>query len=931
MAQLVQLIDQTDGSSKSFIDLSWDPTKHSLQINGAAGGAPASADRAIVALKKGNNNTASAIDIWGVGAGGEFLQRWYGIGAGVGPVYDGLTDTPNVYMSSGGGLYTRNWITISGTSVSSGENYRIQDGTVDPTMLSIWADVKYSIVSRAGAVADAAHFKGVDRTGALTTVVLGEYGALTLSNPAANLTVVNSGTPVATRGVFVYQNNDGVQASLMNFHKSRGTYATPTAVASGDYGAASFMFHHDGSNYLANSSFGSRVIGAVSPGVVPTEMWFYAGTAGSNDPYALRLLGIISNGTFDQVRTYGNHRATHFLVGKDTLVDSALDIVAPVGEFVATLMTDYAVGDGPTFMRFGSTSGGVAVTGAVGASTGVGLHFRSHTGYSIRFSADDSNFSKDHMDLATDGGLLLKNSTAAAVLAGAGVFRYNTGTNKLQFSNDGGAFADIGTSAGTIGGTFTTRQVGFATALDTIGGSTTFLYSTNLNLVLGTTTDLTTTRLHVVADKTGATGTSWNGVKFGASTYTLTGGVGFTGEIGFVRFSQPTITNADASTVGDSATVIIDDGPLQAGSVTLTRKWALKLNSGAFAIDAPGTLASPGFRFGGLVSDTFGFYKVAGYTYGMSVGGIEYQRMTDTSYTLFHGLDAGLTGGALKTTPGTGTGGSGKVIVNGPGSSDAATTAASFQVYTQNLVSAPTVGFSWRGADFRASTLTFTGTGQASLGSISGVFFGAPTITRDNANTYTTSTATTIWIDGEPTVSGVTATKVYAMFINEGGVRLQSASDKQRVHIVDNNYTTSVDKPSKLVVQGSSFQDSPAATLQWRSADISNNFAFSGTGQTMTLMAQVWLSRPGITKSGGNSFTVTDFANLYIAGAPNPTSVTLTNSYAIFVDQGISRFDGDGSHVFELPADATGNVTAATGRIPVKISGATKYLRYFDD
>lgn len=60
---------------------------------------------------------------------------------------------------------------------------------------------------------------------------------------------------------------------------------------------------------------------------------------------------------------------------------------------------------------------------------------------------------------------------------------------------------------------------------------------------------------------------------------------------------------------------------------------------------------------------------------------------------------------------------------------------------------------------------------------------------------------------------------------------------------------------------------------------------------------------------------------IYIAGA---------STYAIWVDAGLSRFDGDGTHVFELPADATGNVTAATGRIPILVGGITKYLRYFD-
>ncbi len=55
-------------------------------------------------------------------------------------------------------------------------------------------------------------------------------------------------------------------------------------------------------------------------------------------------------------------------------------------------------------------------------------------------------------------------------------------------------------------------------------------------------------------------------------------------------------------------------------------------------------------------------------------------------------------------------------------------------------------------------------------------------------------------------------------------------------------------------------------------------------------------------------------------------------TYAIWVDAGLSRFDGDGTHVFELPANATdptGGGGAAAGRIPVTVGGATKYIAYY--
>lgn len=79
---------------------------------------------------------------------------------------------------------------------------------------------------------------------------------------------------------------------------------------------------------------------------------------------------------------------------------------------------------------------------------------------------------------------------------------------------------------------------------------------------------------------------------------------------------------------------------------------------------------------------------------------------------------------------------------------------------------------------------------------------------------------------------------------------------------------------------------------------------------------------------------ITNSAALYLAGAPSIASGggSITNAYAMWVDTGLSRFDGNGTHVFELPADATdptGAGGAAVGRIPVLIGGALRYLAYY--
>lgn len=102
---------------------------------------------------------------------------------------------------------------------------------------------------------------------------------------------------------------------------------------------------------------------------------------------------------------------------------------------------------------------------------------------------------------------------------------------------------------------------------------------------------------------------------------------------------------------------------------------------------------------------------------------------------------------------------------------------------------------------------------------------------------------------------------------------------------------------------------------------------------TLTNLASMYFEAIDFT-STTNTRTVTNMATIYIAGPHTAgTNVTATNGpYSIFVDAGLNRFDGDGTHVFELPADATdptGGGGAATGRIPVTIGGATRYIAYY--
>jgi len=121
-----------------------------------------------------------------------------------------------------------------------------------------------------------------------------------------------------------------------------------------------------------------------------------------------------------------------------------------------------------------------------------------------------------------------------------------------------------------------------------------------------------------------------------------------------------------------------------------------------------------------------------------------------------------------------------------------------------------------------------------------------------------------------------------------------------------------------------------SASLVLDAVKLVGGLTLTGTGNitTATGVNAVTVPRPGIVTT--NALTITNAASFYVANSPNPgTGVTITNPYAMWVDAGVSRFDGDGTNVFELPADAT-VAGAQTGRIPIKVGGATVYLHYFN-
>lgn len=114
--------------------------------------------------------------------------------------------------------------------------------------------------------------------------------------------------------------------------------------------------------------------------------------------------------------------------------------------------------------------------------------------------------------------------------------------------------------------------------------------------------------------------------------------------------------------------------------------------------------------------------------------------------------------------------------------------------------------------------------------------------------------------------------------------------------------------------------------------DLGRIVTTTGAG-TNPIWYGIQITAPTLAGTDPSTKTWTDAATLYIDNAPSEgVFAVIDNPYALFVDAGLCRFDGNGTDVFELPADATDPTSgggAATGRIPVRIGGTTVYIPYY--
>lgn len=128
-------------------------------------------------------------------------------------------------------------------------------------------------------------------------------------------------------------------------------------------------------------------------------------------------------------------------------------------------------------------------------------------------------------------------------------------------------------------------------------------------------------------------------------------------------------------------------------------------------------------------------------------------------------------------------------------------------------------------------------------------------------------------------------------------------------------------------------QTTPGNTYTWRPFFIANHI-LTLTGDSnpnIIRMLDVHIDAPQILGDNVGTWTIADAATVYIGGAPSSgLGVTLTRTYAMWIDSGLVRFDGAGGDVFEVPNDV-GGVGATYGRIPIQVTGVgQKFIEVFN-
>lgn len=441
------------------------------------------------------------------------------------------------------------------------------------------------------------------------------------------------------------------------------------------------------------------------------------------------------------------------------------------------------------------------------------------------------------------------------------------------------------------------------------------------------------------------------------------------------QIAAPTYGFVAASVLTNTATVAISGAPVAGTNATLTNTYALWIETGRLALGTAGNATAGTLRFNGVTS---GFTEITAaaattsvsYTLPAAAAGANGYVLTSTTAGVWSWTDPttittaptiwnsiGNPTGDQTLTMGNrrtfwvfgGSTGSGSMFFIGDTASNSGT-GAMLWVETNTSSAAPPLKIAARGTAVMQTLSTGEFSIGASLAPIANFAFtvgkmavgGGAWQIQDATDIGGSGSGVGIWGSSDSTTGlninnyngpfrirlsngGTPATTAYFARTGEMAIGPSHETPVAMLDILQKVSTTG--SPQALLVTGAAHTTLTAST---EATSIYFNLAQTVQFATGALTTQRAIRIAAPTYAFVAASTITDAATVYINGAPTAgTNATITNNYALWVDAGLNRFDGNGTHVFELPADVTA-AGAYKGRIPVVIGGSTQYLHYFD-
>lgn len=453
--------------------------------------------------------------------------------------------------------------------------------------------------------------------------------------PAGNVLIGASGTPSSKlhvvetststpRGVLVDQYNTGTQGARITMRKSRGSFALPTTIVTGDVLASWTASGYDGSAFPESGKILSTSAGTISTGIVPSKMDFQ--TANSS--------GTLTTGISldqSQILTF-----PHYTTNGGLFYGNGSGIVSQTGAG-----TNTTVLHGGTTPTYGAVSLTADVSGVLPAANFAGWPLTGTGTFSgavnmIGTSSNTLKFNFNSLGVTpVDGaGSWFQNSTAAtngnqqispSIIQEGQVFE-NTGSTsqsvkfrqyvlpiqgssstrsgafKIQSSMNGGAYTDLLT-INSVSGTTVVSSGGFQSGSNNIlpvifgtgsglgsmsqsNSVTTFgnQVGLNINQVAMTASLEGLQKEALLVNATGGGTILTTATEMSQAYFNLSGNFQFasgakTDQSAF-RIDAPIYSATSATTTTNASTFTINSAPTAGANMTITNPYSLWVKAG---------------------------------------------------------------------------------------------------------------------------------------------------------------------------------------------------------------------------------------------------------------------------------------------------------------------------------------------------------------